>query len=71
MTIAIKLSPELEERLSTLAKNTHRSKSYYARTAIEHYIEDLEDYYLAVQKLETKGRLYTLEEVKKNSDLDD
>lgn len=71
MAIALRLSPELDKRLTTLAKKTHRSKSYYAREAIEHYIEDLEDYYLAMSVLENPGKIYTLEEVEKMCGLDD
>jgi RHH-type rel operon transcriptional repressor/antitoxin RelB len=71
MAIALRLSPELDKRLSALSKKTHRSKSYYAREAIEHYIEDLEDYYLAKAVLENPGKIYTLEEVEKMCGLED
>lgn len=69
MTIAIKLPAELEMRLSALAKQTHRSKSYYARAAIANYIEDLEDYYLAIQVLENNEDTMSLEELEKQIDL--
>ena len=71
MAIALRLSPELDKRLTMLAKKTHHSKSYYAREALEHYIEDLEDYYLAMHVLEHPGKIYTLEEVEKMCGLDD
>lgn len=71
MSIAIRLSPELEKRLAALAKKTHRSKSYFAREAIENYIEDLEDYYLAVAVKENPGNIYSSEEVRKMCGLDD
>lgn len=71
MSIAIRLSPELDKRLSELAKKTQRSKSFYARVAIEHYIEDLEDYYIAQTVSKNPGRIYTLEEVEKLCGLDD
>jgi len=71
MAIAIRLSPELDKRLDALAKKTHRSKSYYAREAIENYIEDLEDYYLGIAILENPGNIYTSEEVRKMCGLDD
>jgi predicted transcriptional regulator len=32
--LALRLPPEIEERLDALAKRTGRSKSYYARQAI-------------------------------------
>jgi RHH-type transcriptional regulator, rel operon repressor / antitoxin RelB len=71
MAIALRLPDELDHRLSVLAKKTHRSKSYYVREAVEHYIEDLEDYYLARYVLENPGKIYTLEEVEKLCGLDD
>jgi len=71
MSIAIRLSPELEKRLTALAKKTHRSKSYFAREAIENYIEDLEDYYLAKAVQENPGKIYSAEEVRKMCGLED
>ena len=40
----IRLNPELEEKLASLAKETGRSKSHHAREAIRQYLEDREDY---------------------------
>ena len=61
--LAIRLKPDLEERLNALAKKTGRTKTFYAREAIEQHLEDLEDYYLAVQAMKKPGRLYTSKEV--------
>jgi len=44
--LAIRLSPDIEERLDQLSKKTGRTKTYYAREAIVEYLDDLEDYYL-------------------------
>lgn len=71
MAIALRLPPALDKRLTSLAKKTHRSKSFYAREALEHYIEELEDYYLAKSVMEDPGKIYTLEEVEKMCGLDD
>jgi len=49
--LAIRLPKELEQRLSHLAKVTGRTKSFYARAAIEQHLDDLEDLYLAEQRL--------------------
>jgi RHH-type rel operon transcriptional repressor/antitoxin RelB len=38
--LGIRLEPELEKKLKSLAKETGRSKSYYAREAIRQYLED-------------------------------
>lgn len=49
--LAIRLPTEIEERLAALAKATGRTKTYYAREAIEEHLDDLEDIYLAEQRL--------------------
>lgn len=51
MPISIRLPDEVESRLSELAARTGRSKTFYATEAIVEHIEDLEDLYLAEQRL--------------------
>jgi RHH-type rel operon transcriptional repressor/antitoxin RelB len=62
--LAIRLDPEIERRLELLAKKTGRTKTFYAREAILEHLEDLEDVYLATQRLERPGKTYSAEEVK-------
>ena len=66
--LAIRLPAEIELRLENLAKATGRTKTYYAREAILEYLEDMEDLYMAEQRMaEIKAGLskaYTLDEVK-------
>jgi RHH-type transcriptional regulator, rel operon repressor / antitoxin RelB len=50
--LSIRLPEEIEARLETLARQTGRTKSYYARQAIVEKIENLEDIYLAEISLE-------------------
>ena len=64
--LTVRLSPDIEKRLDELSKKTGRTKTYYAREAIIEYIDDLEDYYLAVDRLRSPGRRWTMEEVEKN-----
>ncbi|HHB76729.1 MAG TPA: ribbon-helix-helix protein, CopG family [Desulfobulbus sp.] len=45
--LSIRLPEDLEKRLSCLSQATKRSKSYYVREAIERFLEDIEDAYLA------------------------
>ena len=45
--LSIRLPEALENRLTKLSEKTGRSKSYYARQAIEEHIDDLEDAILA------------------------
>jgi RHH-type transcriptional regulator, rel operon repressor / antitoxin RelB len=41
--LAVRLDPDLDARLTAVAKRTGRSKSYYAREALREKIEELED----------------------------
>ena len=63
--LALRLPPEIEQRLDALAKKTGRSKSYYAREAILRQIEDIEDYYLARRRLARAGPRVTLESLER------
>jgi RHH-type transcriptional regulator, rel operon repressor / antitoxin RelB len=63
--LAIRLSPDVEKRLDQLSKKTGRTKSYYAREAIIEYIDDLEDYYLAMDRLKNPGKRWTTEEAER------
>ncbi len=69
--LPIRLSEDLNERLDFLAKETGRTKTYYARQAIVTYLEDIEDTYLALQRLEKPGKTLTTEELEKNLGLED
>ncbi|MDX2507829.1 MAG: ribbon-helix-helix protein, CopG family [Gammaproteobacteria bacterium] len=40
--LGVRLEPELEQRLAVLAKKTKRSKSYLAKEALRHYIDQME-----------------------------
>ena len=63
--LALRLPPAVERRLDTLAKKTGRSKSHFAREAILRQIEDIEDYYLAQQRLVPGGSRVTLESLER------
>jgi RHH-type rel operon transcriptional repressor/antitoxin RelB len=64
--LALRLPPEIEERLDALAKKTGRTKSFYAREAIVRQIEDIEDYYLAQRRLKRGGSRVTLEAMERD-----
>jgi RHH-type transcriptional regulator, rel operon repressor / antitoxin RelB len=49
--LAIRLPEEIEKRLEALAKATGRSKTFYICEAILEHLDDLEDLYLAEQRL--------------------
>ena len=49
--LAVRLDAEVEKRLERLAARTGRTKTFYAREAIEAHLDDLEDFYLAEERL--------------------
>lgn len=51
--LAIRLVADVDARLTRLAQLTGRTKTYYAREAILEYLDDLEDYYLAEERMKT------------------
>lgn len=51
MAISIRLPSDVEARLQNLAARTGRSKTYYVTEAICEHLDDLEDIYLAEQRL--------------------
>ncbi len=60
--MAIRLPAEIDDRLTALAKRTGRTKTYYAREAILRLIDDMEDTYIAIERLEKPGKRLTLDE---------
>jgi len=71
--LAVRLPDEIEKRLEKLAKKTGRTKSYYVRQAILEYLEDMEDYYLAEERLKSfnEAKTIPLEEIMKRYGLED
>jgi RHH-type rel operon transcriptional repressor/antitoxin RelB len=73
--LVIRLPPEIEQRLEALAKATGRTKTFYAREAILEHLDDLEDLYLAEQRLidirAGRSKTIPLEEVMRRHGLED
>lgn len=73
--LAIRLSDEIESRLESLAKQTGRTKTFYAREAILTHLEDLEDYYLAAETVARISRgeesMHSSGDVRKSLGLED
>ncbi|HEY1500512.1 MAG TPA: ribbon-helix-helix protein, CopG family [Acidobacteriaceae bacterium] len=68
--LGVRLEPELEKRLERLAKKTGRTKSFYAKEAIRQYVEDREDYLLAVEVSQRNEKTFSLEVVRRKLGLD-
>jgi RHH-type transcriptional regulator, rel operon repressor / antitoxin RelB len=67
--LAIRIPEEIEKRLQNLADKTGRTKTYYARKAILGFLEDMEDTYLALERLETSEKIWTQEELEAGADV--
>lgn len=75
MATSIRLAPEIEQRLDSLASQTDRTKAFYLRELIERGLEDVEDYYLAEDVLERlregTEKVYSSSDVRNALNLDD
>ena len=73
--VSLRLPDDVVDRLANLAKLTGRSNTFYMVEAIGEHIDDLEDLYLAEQRLldsrAGKSKTYTLDEVERNLGLVD
>ena len=67
--LSVRLAPEIMERLELLADKTGRTKSFYAREAILRYLEDMEDTFIVMERLETPAQRWTLAELENKVDL--
>jgi RHH-type transcriptional regulator, rel operon repressor / antitoxin RelB len=68
--LAIRLPEDVENRLSQLAERTGRTKTFYVKEAILEHLDDMEDKYLALYRLENPGKRWTLEELEQNRDME-
>jgi len=68
--LTIRLNDDLENRLIALSQKTGRPKSYYVRQAIQAFLEEKEDYLLAISRLEKNNPRISLAELEKKLGLD-
>jgi RHH-type rel operon transcriptional repressor/antitoxin RelB len=71
--ISLRLPDEVVQRLGELAARTGRSKTFYMIEAIREHLDDLEDLYLAEQRLidvrAGRSATHALDEVEDDLDL--
>jgi len=71
MSVTVRLGEDVEKRLDRLAKLTGRTKTYYIRLALLEKLDDLEDLYIAEQRLEQPEEPYwTLGQLEWGDDLE-
>ena len=61
--LSVRLAPEIMECLELLADKTGRTKSFCVREAILRYLEGMEDTFIAIERLETPAKRWTLAEL--------
>lgn len=75
MSVSIHLPTEIEQRLDHLAASTGRSRDFYVTEAVIEHLQDLEDLYLAEQRLldnrAGKSGTLTLDDVERELGLED
>jgi len=71
--IAVRLPSEIESRLAKLSSRTGRTKTHYVREAVVSYIDDLEDFYLSEERMQTfdQSKTIPLDELAKKYGLED
>ena len=74
-SVALRLPDEISQRLKRLADRTGRSRTFYMVEAIQEHLDDLEDLYLAEQRLidirAGKSQTVSLEDVMKRYGVED
>ena len=72
--VSIRLPDDVSTRLQNLAQLTGRSKTFYMIEAIREHLDDLEDLYIAEQRLievrAGRSKTHSLEEVMKRYGLE-
>jgi len=69
--VEVQLEPELEERLARLAAETQVTKSFFAREAIERFVEDREDYLAGIRAMSSAKYTISQEEMERRASVAD
>lgn len=68
--IAIRLPPDVERRIDDLVSRAGHTKTFYITEAVLEYLDDLEEKYLALSRLEHAAKRWTLDELEQGLDLE-
>ena len=55
IAVVVWLQKELHQRLSSLANGISQSESFHCQKTLARYLEDVEDLYLAIDRLKNSG----------------
>jgi RHH-type transcriptional regulator, rel operon repressor / antitoxin RelB len=61
--ISVRLPEELVEKLDRLAESLNRSKTYIIKRALQEYLEEYEDYFIALHRLNDKDEVVSAKEL--------
>ena len=68
--ISIRIPDELDSKLSEIARETERSKSFHVQKALEAYLAKLADLQVALDRLhDISGPIVTTEDMRKELEL--
>ncbi len=68
--ISVRIPDELASRLSEIAEETERPKSFHIQKALQVYLAELADLQIAVDRLhDTTDTVITLDEIRKEIEL--
>jgi len=67
--LAVRIPDEMETRLDELARLTGRPKSFYVRQALQAHLDEIEDTYIALYRLEHPGKRWSLDDLEQGRDL--
>jgi len=68
--ISVRVPDELAKKLSEIAKETERPKSFHVQKALEAYLDELADLQVAIDRLhDTSDPVMSLEEMRKELEL--
>ena len=66
--LAVRVPTEMDARLEKLAALTGRPKSFYVREALQAHLDEIEDTYTALYRLEHPAKRWSLDELEKGLD---
>ncbi len=64
--LSVRLSKEITNRLENLATQTGRTKTFYVKQAILDFLEEMEDTYLAQDRIKNPSRRISLSHLEKH-----
>lgn len=68
--ISIRIPDDLDLKLSDIAKETERTKSFHVQKALEAYLVEIADLQVALDRLhDTSDRIVTADEMRKELEL--